>query len=141
MRLKTRLTPQRRAILEELRKAKDHPSAGELYRRVQAKLPGIGFATVYKTLNLMAQQGNILELSFGDAASHFDGNPQPHSHGLCTRCGAIVDMEVALPLQTLAEAARDATFQPTGYRLEFYGLCGRCQEKGEKKGGSHDEAL
>lgn len=121
-----RLTPQRRTILEELRQARDHPSAAELYRRVRARAPGVGFATVYKTLNLLAEHDLIQELQFGDAASHFDGNAQPHSHGICTRCQRIVDLEVNMSPEQVLAAARGQPFQASGYRLEFYGLCSQC---------------
>ena len=131
-----RMTPQRQAVLDELRKAKDHPDAAELYRRVQASQPGLGFATVYKTLNLLARQGDILELQFGDAASHFDGNALPHSHGLCDRCSAIVDVDVDLPPETVMASVTSRGFLPTGYRIEFHGTCSRCQqnEESERRG-------
>jgi len=68
-------------------------------------------------------------LGFGDAASRFDGNTEPHSHGLCVRCGAIVDVMVDMPHETIMASAQCDSFHPTGYRLDFYGLCARCEKE------------
>ena len=51
-----RLTPQRHAVLETLESATDHPTAAEVFERVRVSSPGIGPATVYRTLALLVRQ-------------------------------------------------------------------------------------
>ncbi len=122
-----RLTPQRLAVLEVVGRSRDHPTARDIFARVRAVLPGIGFATVYRALSLLVAHGQVLELTLGDATSaRYDGNTRPHQHVLCTSCGAAADVDVELP-PTTASAAEDATgFAITGYGVQFLGLCPNC---------------
>ncbi|MGH8886452.1 MAG: Fur family transcriptional regulator [Egibacteraceae bacterium] len=123
-----RLTPQRAAVREVVWEARDHPTAREIYRRVKARQPGIGFATVYRTLNLLVEHGAILELALGDVA-RYDPNTAPHGHVRCTGCGAIVDINVPLPASTTRRAARDSGFDVDGYELQFLGRCAACRAR------------
>src|SRR5215216_4314022 len=79
-----RMTPQRQAILDAVRSSHDHPRAADIYERVRTVLPGIAFGTVYNALHALADSGIILQLSFGDRASRFDGRNDRHDHALCT---------------------------------------------------------
>jgi Fe2+ or Zn2+ uptake regulation protein len=123
---KIRLTPQRRAVLEAVLAAGDHPRAIDIYERVRRRHPGIAFATIYNALRYLAEHGLISELTFGDAASRFDGRTERHDHAVCERCGALCDVEVPLPENVRAQAAAQSGFQITQYRVEFRGLCPRC---------------
>ncbi|MGH8905097.1 MAG: Fur family transcriptional regulator [Egibacteraceae bacterium] len=123
-----RLTPQRAAVFDVVREARDHPTAREIYMRVKDCLPGIGFATVYRTLNLLAAHGEILELQLGDdAVARYDANTASHEHIRCTSCGAIADIHAPLPDSTTRQAARDSGFTVDGYELKFLGRCAGCQ--------------
>lgn len=126
-----RLTPQRAAVLAVVRGSRDHPSARDIYRRVRTRMPGIGFATVYRTLNLLAAHGEILELQLGDGAvARYDGNTGSHEHVYCVDCGAAVDVHVALPDEATALAARASGFEVLGHELQFRGRCGSCAQAG-----------
>ena len=127
-----RLTPQRAAVFDVVREADDHPTAREIYVRVKERLPGIGFATVYRTLNLLVRHGEVLELRLGDGANaervaRYDANIAPHEHIRCTSCGAIADLQVGLPRATTQRAARDSGFDVDGYELQFLGRCADCR--------------
>lgn len=86
-----KITPQRTIIFNALIKAKDHPSADELYKRVKKSLPHISFDTVYRTVLTFSKVGivNIVE-GYGDA-KRFDSNFQNHHHFRCLHCNAIID--------------------------------------------------
>lgn len=121
-----RLTPQRRAVLEVVRSASDHPTAAEIYERVKRRRPGIAYATVYNALAALVRGGQVLELSFGDAASHYDGRTDRHDHAVCVRCGRLADVAGELPRAHLQDAATQTGYQLSGYHTEFYGLCPSC---------------
>ena len=55
-----RETPQRKAILSYLKSVKTHPNAEEVFRAVAGQYPNLTLATVYRNLNLMADQGRVL---------------------------------------------------------------------------------
>jgi len=123
-----RMTPQRLALLRLLTSGEDHPSAGQLYERLQAQFPTTSLATVYKTLSLLFDMGEVLELGFGDHVARYDANrPDAHPHLICLRCRSIVDSESSLVPSQVQEVAEGSGFQVTGHRLDLYGLCPDCQ--------------
>jgi Fe2+ or Zn2+ uptake regulation protein len=122
-----RVTPQRRAVLDVLRSSHDHPTAAEVFERVRQVVPGIGAATVYRTLALLVESGQALELSLGDGSSaRFDGNVERHDHVVCDGCGRAVDITATLPSTAVRGPARQTGFTITGYDLQFRGRCPRC---------------
>ncbi len=123
-----RLTPQRVALLRLLAASDGHPSASQLYDRIKEQFPTTSPATVYKTLNLLKEMDEVLELGFSDDDNRYDGNrPYPHPHLICVRCRKIVDPEVSL-VQTLSQdVAQQTGYQIVSHRLDFYGLCPDCQ--------------
>lgn len=126
-----RMTPQRIALIRLIASSKDHPNATQLYERVKDQFPTMSQATVYKTLDLLKELNEVLEIDLhGD--SHYDGNlPNPHPHLICTRCGKIMDGELDSPVQNLVrEIEISHGFQVKRHQLNFYGLCPECQHKG-----------
>jgi Fur family ferric uptake transcriptional regulator/Fur family peroxide stress response transcriptional regulator len=127
-----RLTPQRRAVLDVLRESTDHPTAAEVLERVHRTDPGIGAATVYRTLGLLVATGEALELSLGDRASaRYDGNTAHHDHVVCEGCGRAVDIErVARTTVTRAATTIESRtgFAVSGYDLQFRGRCPECRD-------------
>lgn len=122
-----RLTPQRAAVLEVLRAAHDHPTAAEVYERVREVVPGIGSATVYRSLALLVSTGHALELNLGPgSAARYDANTNRHDHAVCDRCGRAVDIDHPIPEGLVAEIARNSGYAITGYDLRFRGLCPDC---------------
>jgi Fur family ferric uptake transcriptional regulator/Fur family peroxide stress response transcriptional regulator len=122
----SRLTPQRRAVLDVLQAAHDHPTAAEVYERVKLTAPGIGAATVYRTLGLLVRTGQALELSLTGQPSRYDANTERHDHLVCDSCGRAVDVKAALPAESLAAVAAGAGFTMTGVDLRIRGLCSTC---------------
>ncbi len=122
-----RFTPQRQAILEFLLSTKSHPTAEEIYQHVRAKFPGVSLGTIYNTLNMLKEHGHILELSYGDMSSRFDGNPDNHYHLVCSKCGKVVDFHRPL-LDVNHEAEEMSGFRVLGHRMEFYGVCPECRK-------------
>lgn len=122
-----RLTTQRQVILEELGKVKSHPTANELYDMVRKRLPRIGLGTVYRNLELMAENGIILKLEVGGTQKRFDATTEAHYHIRCSQCGKVDDIDIPV-MGTLVQAASDSSsYQITGHHVEFTGICGSCQ--------------
>ena len=123
-----RITPQRLAIINILIDSAEHPSVEQIYRQVRNDFPTTSLATVYNTLERLKEMGEVLELPFS-GGSRYDGrNPRPHPHLLCTVCGAIEDLDIDLGPAAEKVAARSG-YADVNHRLEFYGVCPRCQEK------------
>ena len=119
------VTSQRRAILSFLQRSKEHPSAEAIYEQLLPAFPNMSLATVYKTVAILKAAGHILELETG-GCSHYDGNPAPHPHLVCTECLHIIDLpeeELMLPAEALARIG----FVPLQSSLIIYGLCAECR--------------
>jgi Fur family peroxide stress response transcriptional regulator len=123
-----RATPQRLAILKVLTENKEHPSADQIYGQVRKTFPTTSLATVYNTLECLKEMGEVLELPFGDGNRYDGRNPSPHPHLVCTVCGRIEDLSIDLR-KTAAELAATWGYANVRPRLEFYGVCPRCQQQ------------
>jgi Fur family peroxide stress response transcriptional regulator len=125
-----RLTPQRLAIIRILAESRNHPTVDEVYLEVRAQFPTTSLATVYKTITLLKELNEILELGFPDGSNRYDGHkPYPHPHAICTRCRKIMDPEIS-SLEELSEEMRKKTgYRFSFHRLDFFGLCPECQRK------------
>jgi Fe2+ or Zn2+ uptake regulation protein len=124
-----RVTPQRLAILRELRRRGRHATAEELYRAVDAQLPGTSTPTVYATLELFVELGLARRIDTGTAAL-YDARLDPHQHAVCRRCGRVQDVDGKLGAGALLRAAADAGFEPQAAELIITGLCAECAAGG-----------
>ncbi len=124
-------TAQRDAILKLFLDAGEHLSAEELYERVKRTQPGIGYATVYRTLKLLAGAGIAEERRFEDGFTRYEFKAAEghHDHLICSRCGQIIEFENE-QIETLQrDVARKKRFKVLSHKLEIYGLCSSCQQR------------
>jgi len=128
-----RLTPQRVALVRLLAESEGHPSAARLYDQLKEQYPTMSLATVYKTLNLLKDLDEVLELGFWDDDGRYDGKrPYPHPHLICIRCRNIIDPDVNLADDLAQQVAQLTGYQVLSHRLDFYGLCPACQEASQR---------
>ncbi len=140
-------TRQRDAIITMfMESGKDHLSVDELYQRVRQRNPKIGYATVYRTLRLMAQSGWASSCQFDNRTARFERQTegQHHDHLICRGCGKIVEFENPHIEALQAHIARENGFKIFEHKLELYGSCSACLFKGKRmskktgKSGKHD---
>ncbi len=127
-----RFTPQRMAIVQAVLESTEHPSAEEIYRQVSAVFPMISLATVYKTLEVLRDIGEVVEIPV-EGRSRYDGDPRPHVHLICEKCHTVLDWSEGVTFPVPEEAIVASGFRPRYYHLEVYGLCPRCQAEGEDR--------
>ncbi len=120
-----RLTPQRMAIIKTVMDSHDHLTAEQIYQQVVADFPMISLATVYKTLHMLEELGEVTELSV-DGRSLYDSDTVPHPHLICIKCHAIIDLPPEAMVQIPQEAIDGTGFQVLWYEMEGYGLCSQC---------------
>ena len=89
-----RRTRQRAAIDEVLDQIDDFTSAQELYAMLRARGSKIGLATVYRTLQTMADDGrvDVIRADSGEAVYRRCGIDSHHHHLVCRSCGAAVEL-------------------------------------------------
>ncbi|MZP28618.1 transcriptional repressor [Heliobacterium undosum] len=127
-----KLTPQRKIILRALLNGDDaHLSAEDLYGIVKQQNPEIGLATVYRTLELLAEIDVLQKIDFGDGRLRYElasEEAHHHHHLICTRCGKVLEFEDDL-LDSLEQAIqRRNQFRILDHQLKFFGVCKECQQ-------------
>ncbi|MFL6256425.1 MAG: Fur family transcriptional regulator [Pyrinomonadaceae bacterium] len=124
------LTPQRQVVLRVVAESAEHLTANEIFEAARHELPGISFATVYNSLKYLKEAGLIHEINFGKGSSRYDRETARHDHAVCSRCGKLVDFDLAETPQLIRAAARRSRFKPESIHLTLVGLCPGCQGKG-----------
>ena len=128
-----RLTPQRLVMLKILAQKALHPNIEQIFERIKTDFPTTSLATIYKTLSLLKDMGEVLELNFPHAGNRYDGyQPYPHPHVVCTRCGQILDSEFPAIAEFSQELAKETGYEITHHQLTFFGLCPKCRRKGDQ---------
>ncbi len=123
-------TRQRDLILEFFLASQQHLSIEELYLKLRAKHPGIGYATVCRTLKLFSQAGIAHEIHFGDGQTRYEHvtADEHHDHLVCTSCGMIEEFENKTIEEIQLAVADSPGFLINSHKLELYGLCARCRK-------------
>ncbi|MBW2000575.1 MAG: transcriptional repressor [Deltaproteobacteria bacterium] len=125
-----RITPQRFAVLKILALSDAHPSVEMIYEEVKKDFPTTSIATVYKTVSLLKDLNEVLELGFPEGSNRYDGNnPFPHPHLICVRCKKILDPNLDSLGDMTQELAAETGFEIISHRLGFFGICPGCKEK------------
>ena len=120
-----RKTIQKIKILEYLKSVKTHPTAETVYNAVRKEIPTITLATVYRNLNLMAVNGEILKLEINNEF-RFDGEICGHQHCICKKCGKIIDAFHEEINKYALKKIGTKKFKPTCVSVMFKGYCKDC---------------
>lgn len=119
-------TEQRQAIFETFVEAGGHLSLDELLARVQARRPGVGYATVYRTMKMFTDAGVAEERRFGDGQTRFEVaelEDEHHDHLICETCGHIFEFEDEEIERRQAAVARSFGLEIRRHRLDLWGRC------------------
>jgi Fur family ferric uptake transcriptional regulator len=130
-----RSTDQRRLIVETFFRAPNHVSIEELLATVRLEDPKVGYATVYRTLKLLAECGVAYERRFGDGLTRYElaDDTSHHDHLICVECGSITEFEEPRIEAIQEEIAARYGFHLRNHKHEMYGVCPDCQAKSQAK--------
>jgi Fur family ferric uptake transcriptional regulator len=122
-----RVTPQRRAILEVLERARHHTTAEEVARRVGERFPGVDASTVYRTLELLEREHLVTHTHFDDGVTRWHlASEERHQHLVCRECGEEQELESTL-LEPAARRIRERFgFEPDMAHFAIAGTCAEC---------------
>jgi Fur family peroxide stress response transcriptional regulator len=127
------VTTQRLAIFEALAASREHPSAEQIHRTVQRKLPSLSLATVYKNLEALKAIGAVADVNplheeaRYEAALPGTGAGRPHHHLVCVSCKKVRDL-YADELDGLRIGDAQG-FDVRAVRVQAEGLCPECQRR------------
>jgi Fur family ferric uptake transcriptional regulator len=125
-----RITPQREMIIEAIAHSGYHIDAEAVYRRVQQRTRAINIATVYRTLDLLVEQGLASRVDLGGGrviyATYQHG---PHIHLVCRQCGQVIDANQDLLSSLNHQLQAKYQFAADLQHISVLGLCSQCQAK------------
>jgi Fur family transcriptional regulator, ferric uptake regulator len=120
-----RLTPQRRAVIDAVGAQSGAFTAVAVYDRARRARPGLGLATVYRTLEMLRNEGTIRALPGVGEGSYVRCHPGHHHHLVCISCGGVEETELC-GAPSPAVLRRKHGFRAQSHDLDVYGLCARC---------------
>lgn len=123
-----RRTRQRAAVDEVLDEIDDFTSAQRLHAMLKERGSRVGLATVYRTLQAMAEDGrvDVLRTDSGEAVYRRCGIEDHHHHLVCRSCGAAVEIARPAVESWATQVAREHGYVDVTHTVEIFGLCPRC---------------
>lgn len=133
-----RETRQRHLVLDAVRARCDHPSADEIYLDVREKDSRISRGTVYRNLNVLAENQEITHVKV-PSADRYDPRLDRHYHLFCVSCGAVCDAPLTYREEYDRQVEETSGFRIQRHRMIFEGLCAECQVRAEME--QEDESI
>jgi Fur family peroxide stress response transcriptional regulator len=127
----TRRSKQRERILQALQATDSHPTAEWIYQKLKPEIPNLSLGTVYRNLAILQEQGFVQKMPLG-TTDRFEGNITPHYHLVCERCGRVADIEIPMYAEINEKASTMSSFKINRHRIDFFGICEKCQNKTKK---------
>ncbi len=118
-----RLTGPRRSVADSIEAQDEAFTAEALCETV----PGVGRATVYRTIKLLVEAGALCKLAMPDGAPKYSlARVGHHHHTVCVRCGKVGDFRDSTVERMLRSLAKEVDGQIVGHRMEVYVDCADC---------------
>jgi Fur family ferric uptake transcriptional regulator len=121
-----RITSARRAVLGALIEHREHASAEALAEVVHASHPDVHLSTVYRTLDAFERLGVVTHVHLGHGRAIYHLTDEIHHHAVCERCGAVVQLPVALFGALHRRLVDEFGFEVDGYHFALVGRCAPC---------------
>ena len=122
-----RSTRQRRAVVEALESCADFRSAQEIHELLGDRGDAVGLATVYRTLQRLAEAGEVDLLRTEDGEAIYRRCSDTHHHHLvCRSCGATVEVEGPAVERWTRAIAAEHGYADVSHTLEIFGTCRDC---------------
>ncbi len=126
-----KLTPQRLAVLQVIQEGDEHLTPAQVLERGCTIYPGLGFTTVYRTLDLLSELGFVRRVHLGGGCHAYARVEEINGHHLvCQGCHRVVDFPCFGLSELTEEMGRRTGFIVESHLLELVGLCPTCQENG-----------
>jgi Fur family transcriptional regulator, ferric uptake regulator len=123
-----RPTRQRRAVAEVLGTFSDFRSAQEIHELLTRRGETVGLATVYRTLQRLADAGEVDVLRTEDGEAIYRRcSPAHHHHLVCRTCAATVEVEGPAVERWTRSIAEEHGYADVSHTLEIFGVCAACR--------------
>lgn len=126
-----RVTRQRIAVAEALIEVDDFRSAQQLHEYLRAHGDSIGLATVYRTLQALAEarQVDVLRTADGESLYRRCERREHHHHLVCRSCGTTVEIDGPNVESWAAQVGASHGFTDIEHTIELFGTCQACRDR------------
>jgi len=126
-----KFTPERRIVLEEIFKVRDHFEVEDLLLRIRQNGRRVSKGTIYRTLKLLEDCGLVRQVAFTDKHTHYEYvyGHEHHEHLICRSCGQVIDFCREEIERALEEICAQNSFVMESHKVEVVGLCSLCRKK------------
>lgn len=122
-----RQTRQRSAIQNAIEDAPGPVGVRQLLEEAQKVLPGLGIATVYRTVKLLQEQGEIHPVQIDGETLYESARLGHHHHFSCRVCGQVYDLNHC-PLKLSGNEPALRGYQIESHQVTLYGVCSGCSQ-------------
>lgn len=123
-----RYSIQRKLIFNAVLENKVHPTADYIYNLLKKDYPDLSLGTVYRNLNIMAENNMLRKISIPNGSDRFDGTLNEHQHIVCTKCGKVIDILIN-DFDKICKLMNHKTgFIININSIVFEGICADCQK-------------
>jgi Fur family ferric uptake transcriptional regulator len=122
---KYRITPARLAVVTAVLDRSGHFSVDDIVGRV----PGVGRATVFRTMKLLSEMGMLCRVLLEDGSLRYRVSRRQghHHHLVCVSCASVQELDACIASDMLGDLARSTGYEIEGHWLEFFGRCAACR--------------
>jgi Fur family ferric uptake transcriptional regulator len=123
-----RITPSRLAVVKAVLDLSGHFSVDDILSRV----PGVGRATVFRTMKLLSEMGILCRVLLEDGSLRYRVSQRQdhHHHLVCVSCASVQELDACIDPEVLGDLAQSTGYEIEGHWLEFFGRCAACRAKG-----------
>ncbi len=123
-----RITPQREMIIDALFNGDQHKTAEDIFAQVQTRTSAVNIATIYRTLDMLVEQGIASRTDLGGQIIYAPREHGPHIHLVCHHCSIVVDANADVLAVLDAQLQSDYKFRADLGHISLFGVCSGCQE-------------
>lgn len=124
---------QRDRVMRVLQETRSHPTADWIYQRLKDEIPTLSLGTVYRNLKILIEQGLVQRIPLGSDQDRFEAKIDHHYHLVCEQCGKVTDFSMPQYSEINEQAQKISGFRISRHRIDFFGLCEKCQSSTHKK--------
>ncbi|XOQ49572.1 MAG: transcriptional repressor [Eubacteriales bacterium] len=130
MERKQNYSRKREAILKAIRSTTTHPTAEWVYQKVKPEYPDLSLGTVYRNIAQFKKDGTIISVGIVNGQERYDGNVHPHTHFVCSCCGAVIDIPGSFISSNInAEISEKFHLRVDSSEVLFRGICSNCLQR------------
>lgn len=121
---------QKEEIFKFIKEAKNHPTAEEIYLKLNETNFNVSRGTVYRNLNTLVEKKLVNKIFISNLPDRFEFIDKPHNHAICTECGKVFNFHYDIDDEKLKKSVlKETDLKIFSNEITIYGICNSCKSK------------